>query len=80
MWVSRFIVEGKGSFPIDMLRYDHCYPSDMDSILALANRGSSRRVTLGTAHPTKALTGITPARWESFGWRVVSVDKPIKVS
>lgn len=56
-----FVVQGRGDFPSDMLRYDDCVPiGDVEG-------ASRRRVTLST-------TGrqITDARWLSFGWSVVA--------
>lgn len=57
-------------FPIDMLRYDHCFPrttEDSDA-LGFAYReklGSFIEVSLQGSHsPTKT-------RWESFGWTIV---------
>jgi hypothetical protein len=64
-----FTVEGRGDFPYDMLRYDLCWPaSQQDS-----------RFIASTGHPNlqppkiclKGLKAPTPARWESFGWKVV---------
>lgn len=67
-----FVVEGRGEFPFDMLRYDHCWPKrESEDVVNMAPypRGSlyreTRRVTLvGLREPTVG-------RWESFGWNVV---------
>ena len=67
-----FTVEGNGEFPWDMLRYDRCWPASEDQIVALApyHRGelfkNTRQVKM------RGLNEPTPARWESFGWKVVS--------
>lgn len=66
-----FVVRGRGSFPIDMLRYDVCHPSterDSATIMATFERRAGvrevREVELvGTHTPTDG-------RWESFGWKV----------
>ena len=65
-----FRAEGRGSFPIDMLRYDNCRPrSEADSATISASyfpRASKRTffVTLvGSRRPTEG-------RWESFGWKI----------
>lgn len=63
---------GRG-FPIDMLRYDRAIPeSEQDSGLiagSLQPRSQSQRTVrvIMDREPTLA-------RWESFGWRVISVD------
>lgn len=68
-----FTVEGRGPFPIDMLRYDSCWPQSEGSdsyeidISHQPRRAGQRehRVTLcGITEPTAA-------RWESFGYAVV---------
>lgn len=65
-----FTVEGSGAFPWDMLRYDSCWPMSegQDSPALTGDWGAERRrVVLRTnAHMSP-----TPARWDSFNWRVV---------
>ena len=63
--ISSFIVEGRGDFPLDMLRFDMCWPRSADDAQAISGDGH-RFVHLETAKRM----GITFARWESFGWRV----------
>jgi hypothetical protein len=65
-----FAVEGEGDFPIDMLRYDKCWPAtERDShVIAYKNR---RTVEL------RSLTGSTDRRWASFGWRVVDAREGV---
>ena len=60
----RFEVAGKGYFPIDMLRYDACYPLDGDSVANMSGERTEghRVVLLGADHEP------TVARWVSFGW------------
>lgn len=71
----RFTVEGSGSFPIDMLRYDACWPATQadvstveSSFLSVRLRGPGpRKVTVetnGARRPTRD-------RWASFGWAVI---------
>jgi hypothetical protein len=82
LFVMRLVVEGGGTFPIDMLRYDSCVPADeqhsrlIESSIAVAN-GMVRQVTLkrfardndgGDRNRTAV------ARWRSFGWSVVSYE------
>jgi hypothetical protein len=69
-----FAVEGVGEFPIDMLRYDQCWPITpldaakiADSYQSVNTKGyARRRVALCSANHK-----ITPERWASCGWRVV---------
>lgn len=68
-YLYMFTVSGSSPFPIDMLRYDRCWPeseSDSGSISATArNRPHGARfVTLTGHHPP------TDGRWASFGWTV----------
>jgi len=76
--MTTFTVEGTYPFPVDMLRYDACYPVTTEDAVELgtacdhrALKMSSRpirRVTLGTMRQNRPTTG----RWESFGWKVIS--------
>jgi hypothetical protein len=72
--IASFKVSGKGTFPVDMLRYDMCWPrnsSDANSILTPADRAeraAPREVHLETARKVDP----TFARWASFGWVVVA--------
>lgn len=65
-----FTVEGYGRFPVDMLRYDACWPKSegRDSTAMNGDHDSERRrVVLVTAREHSP----TPGRWESFGWRYI---------
>jgi hypothetical protein len=65
----RYTVEGTGQFPVDMLRYDSCWPS------------TSKDVPLPTKGGRVELVGIqepTLLRWRSFGWTVTSKVVVIK--
>ncbi len=71
----RFEVEGQGAFPVDMLRYDSCWPDSTDDALKIsAHRADGkecverRRVTLVTV---ERLNCVVDGRWQSFNWRVV---------
>ncbi|RLA02513.1 MAG: hypothetical protein DRI97_03935 [Bacteroidetes bacterium] len=63
-----------GSFPLDMLRYDCCTPANSDDAVKIASTLRGERITelpiiqLRTHEPR---LDITPARWESFGWKVI---------
>jgi hypothetical protein len=79
----KFTVKGKGFFPLDMLRYDKCYPMNPRDIDLITERGQmpERMIVIGTvivgskAHVTRLVKeGLTPTvgRWLSMGWPVVS--------
>jgi hypothetical protein len=68
----KFVVTGRTSFPLDMLRHDCCWPTRSDDVLAIAESvqkygGSDQRVELTSIQPP------TDGRWSSFGWRVANV-------
>lgn len=71
---TRFTVRGRGVFPADMLRHDHCWPVD-GAINAISdhtynNRNDGVSITLCAQSGRR----ITPARWRSFGWVVTDID------
>jgi hypothetical protein len=70
-----FTVEGGGTFPIDMLRYDACYPaSEADSYATEWNVGDGlRRVTLKHRVTKDECLNHYPTedRWKSFTWNIV---------
>jgi hypothetical protein len=75
-WAFRWTVMGRGPFPADMLRHDHCWPADTQSAVAMINDLADRprpirRVTLGATVSRKLWL---PAfeRWRSFGWMVTT--------
>jgi hypothetical protein len=61
---QRYKVNGFGEFPIDMLRYDEVYPASERDSDTIMNSRSQRTVEV-------AGRSCTPARWESFLWRVI---------
>ncbi len=64
-------VAGVLPFPIDMLRYDACWPaSEEDSHLieCTLRHETDHRVLVTVYHRRYLLTAV---RWESFGWSVV---------
>ena len=60
-----FTVEGRSHFPVDMLRYDSCWPASTDDALNMLET-NQRKVRLVSGEKP------TPARWESFGWFVTN--------
>ncbi len=75
---DRYVVEGRGPFPLDMLQKDCAEPAtdeDRAKIDATYETGlqprERRRVTLVTREPRTV-----DERWESFGWRVIRPLRP----
>jgi hypothetical protein len=85
VYTFKLVVEGRRSFPVDMLRYDSCMPWDqqnsneIERSVSEGNLGREpTRITLRrfaldkndhlpAGHHAKA-------RWESFGWTIVSYE------
>lgn len=79
-----FTVKGSGAFPLDMLRYDSCYPASNahpqggynDNLLNLGvchhekEYHMEREVVLVKYVSSKKETP-TKGRWASFGWKVI---------
>lgn len=72
-WRIRFAVEGRGPFPLDMLRYDACHPT-RETELPTRGFGETevgpRRIHL-ERFAESASWRPTIGRWNSFGWGVV---------
>ena len=74
MYRQEFEVSGGFSFPVDMLRYDCCFPAD-ETQSAIINRSFEGErgapLTVRLARYTRNdFAPITPERWQSFGWKV----------
>lgn len=68
----RFIVEGRGPFPLDMLRHDEAWPrTETDANIAQDAERERRSVTLLSGR----VTGPTHGRWASFGWPVIGHEE-----
>lgn len=81
---QEFEVEGSGDFPMDMLRYDSCYPAregtDTANLVASRHRRDrlpTRRIMLRRLVTYKH-SFPTTGRWASFGWKVL--EDTIKTS
>ncbi len=85
MHLRYFTVRGRGEFPLDMLRYDSCWPQqsvDADKISPTYDTLSSesredlgrRDVFLCKHTRLKTEPVATTGRWHSFGWDVVKED------
>ena len=74
---TQFTVIGRGVFPLDMLRYDGCYPKLETDTITIGKDGL-REVELhktlnwGTPHELLKVWVPTVGRWNSFGWAVLS--------
>jgi hypothetical protein len=68
-----FVVEGRGEFPIDMLRYDQCWPRREIDSGTIRRTNETRKVELMCINTTGRKP--TEARWKSFGWTVTTVVK-----
>lgn len=59
-----FEVRGSGQFPIDMLRYDECWPANDMAVVAMDEGTYRRTVRLRTWR----WLNVHPSRWDSFNW------------
>lgn len=80
MRTYRFTVQGYGQFPLDMLRYDACWPDtgyDVAEIHASFDpKMRTERARAKTPFKVTLSSGImtpTAERWASFLWKVVGV-------
>lgn len=67
-----FSVKGSGPFPLDMLRYDRCFPSGFADVKHLGETTWRREVRL-VSFSAEAKAMIHEDRWRSFGWEVVDI-------
>lgn len=79
LYYHRFVVEGVGYFPLDMLRYDGCWPGTSEDVDAISyiEDGMKRRVQLTTIGHKDWKP--TLGRWQSFGWEVLESVKGTEV-
>lgn len=75
----KFRVRGHFQFPLDMLRYDQCWPVSESSDVPAIYRSIDRDTTQETVE-LQGLNMPTVARWKSFGWEVVGSVDGYKVS
>jgi len=78
MYLTIFYVTGSSVFPLDMLRYDHCYPLRTEDAMALETPTGARRLENRTvrlvATSTNPKWGPVFDRWNSFGWGVTKIE------
>lgn len=73
----KFTVTGRVGFPIDMLRYDACYPAteaDSGLIYKTLEGGNTEAVSVDL-HMDHRTRGPTDGRWESFLWKVTDIQR-----
>ena len=69
MYITTYVVAGRGQFPWDMLRYDASYPTDGDSVNSLCGK-VERRIRLSYKHTNRRSLVPTVDRWRSYQWKV----------
>lgn len=74
MFIHQIRVRGFDTFPIDMLRFDCCYPATMEDadLIATSVRSESRehRTVVLQRASSYGTTLWAIERWKSFGWSV----------
>lgn len=63
------VVDGSGEFPLDMLRYDSCFPHTENDSYAITHHTGKRRILLCRRGVNE--THASEGRWKSLGWAVV---------
>lgn len=75
----KFAVSGRGVFPIDMLRYDACWPLRGEDVHQIELPSTELRNTQDRIIWLKTSGRVDPrptkARWASFGWHVITIEK-----
>lgn len=72
--LTEFEVNGRGPFPVDMLRYDMCWPKSGDDAAKLVSSDEDRASRGVRTVRMLAIRKPTCGRWASFGWTVVTID------
>lgn len=76
-----YTVRGKEPFPFDMLRYDASYPTDkgVQGLMEVYQHGYEKLAPSQRSRVEVELVcphgSITPDRWASFGWPVITQEK-----
>lgn len=76
-YFTSFTVTGSGRFPVDMLRYDQCWPvtsEDANKIAAsFGDVCEDRKWTIRLTMAARHKLGPTVGRWQSFCVRVSDI-------
>lgn len=70
-----FKVTGESRFPLDMLRYDSCWPHHQEDVSTLGM--AINRYPTGN-RPIRLVSSVKPPtidRWASFGWRCFDIKE-----
>ena len=74
-----FLVRSKrdyNSFPLDMLRYDACHLTSESIARRIENSNEFQKgESIGVGKIWEKQWTPTSARWESFGWEVISHER-----
>ena len=67
----KFTVTGSGYFPVDMLRYDACFPRTSQDVSTMLKQGgpNAEHMVFRTVE-MNSYQQPTLDRWASFGWKV----------
>ena len=57
-----YVVTGRGEFPLDMLRYDACWPASSSDVAKMEAVREPRSIVMASYNAP------TTGRWLSFGW------------
>lgn len=72
---ATLVIPANSVFPIDMLRYDTCWPATQDDVAKFPTEREDRPIQLDVQTVSDRKTGaFTVERWRSFGIRVTRVD------
>jgi hypothetical protein len=79
-FTQKFQVKGKYPFPLDMLRYDSCFPYSQEDVVKIqinldlhSSHCSSPETTIMLMRCVETKADIpTKDRWNSFGWAVIA--------
>ncbi len=73
--MAKVTIPPGGQFPVDMLRYDSCFPVRTVDALNLVERAEEEReVYVARASESKKEPGWTVGRWRSFLVQIEPVD------
>lgn len=72
-YYQTFDVTGQGHFPLDMLRYDHCWPRYEAQICDIPAAKEKRTIAIARRVDGPRVMP-TIERWRSFGWTVTNIQ------
>lgn len=72
--VHQVSFQGLGIFPLDMLRYDRCWPAGPSDVAMVGYEINDLRVVSVRAYSENKNMPFTEARWASFGWHLIKTS------